>query len=116
MKTAKEIYGERIESLRRRQGFTQQSLADAMGVDRARVSDWERGVHEPKGDLRQKLLGLLGAKEEDIFGIQGASWGHSENRTELIADIVGALPALNESELRIVLATIQALPNPAISK
>lgn len=52
-------------------GFSSQTeLAQAMGVDRARVSDWETGKVEPKGKNRSKLLHLLNATEEEIFGVE----------------------------------------------
>lgn len=51
-------------------GFrNQQALADAIGTDRARVSDWERGAHEPKGELRITLLRILKTSEAQIFGM-----------------------------------------------
>lgn len=71
MKTFKELFGERIQSFRIKAGFpSQQALAEAMGIDRARVSDWERGKHEPKGELRITLLRLIKASENEIFGTE----------------------------------------------
>lgn len=34
-------------------GLTQKQVADAIGVTDQTVSNWERGVHEPKLTLRQ---------------------------------------------------------------
>lgn len=45
----------------------QTDLAAAMEVDRARVSEWERGKVVPKGKTRKKLLELLGADEKSVF-------------------------------------------------
>lgn len=44
-----------IKSLRVSTDFTQQTFADALGVRKATVSDWERGVSKPSRLARQKL-------------------------------------------------------------
>lgn len=40
---------DRIQSLRKRQGLSQEELADSVGVSRQAVSKWESGVSQTKG-------------------------------------------------------------------
>jgi len=50
--------GDRIRSARERKGMTQQQLADALGVARETVGNWETGVSTPRnamGRLRDVL-------------------------------------------------------------
>ena len=47
-----------VRALRRRQGLSQQALADRLGVDQTAVSRWERGLDEPRLALRRRLLDL----------------------------------------------------------
>jgi putative transcriptional regulator len=56
-------------------GYTQQDLADALGVARKTVSAWENGHKEPNLTLRQtktlcKLLGYTLETLPDHFGPQ----------------------------------------------
>lgn len=44
---------------RRAQGFTQESLAEAVGVDRSTVARWEAGETEPQAHQRRKLCRLF---------------------------------------------------------
>lgn len=46
-------YLDRLATLRKRKGFTQQSLADRLGVEQPTVQRWEAGKREP--DLKQLL-------------------------------------------------------------
>ena len=47
------------------EGYTQVAFAEAIGVDRATVSQWETGVHQPHGKNVAKIEALLGIKWAD---------------------------------------------------
>ncbi|MGW2584520.1 helix-turn-helix domain-containing protein [Streptomyces virginiae] len=50
--------------LRKATGLTQQELADAVGVTRAAVSHWEKGVRTPRGELLDRYVDALVAMKE----------------------------------------------------
>jgi transcriptional regulator with XRE-family HTH domain len=51
--------GKRIAKLRRAAGLSQQRLADACGLHRSQISNYERGAHIPGADALERLaLGL----------------------------------------------------------
>ncbi|MFD8948544.1 helix-turn-helix domain-containing protein [Streptomyces sp. NPDC059979] len=50
--------------LRTSTGLTQQELADAVGVTRAAVSQWEKGVRTPRGSLLDRYIEALNAMRE----------------------------------------------------
>jgi DNA-binding XRE family transcriptional regulator len=50
--------------LRRVFGVTQQKLADAIGVSRKTVNEWERGTTEPSGSNRTEYAAVLAAWKE----------------------------------------------------
>ncbi|WP_422647138.1 helix-turn-helix transcriptional regulator [Actinoalloteichus caeruleus] len=47
-------------------GFTQEALAEALGVDRTTVSRWERGAHVPNPGQRPHLARVLGVTMERL--------------------------------------------------
>lgn len=47
------------------EGYTQTTFAEAVGVDRATVSLWETGVHQPHGKNVAKIEELLNIKWAD---------------------------------------------------
>lgn len=58
--------GARIRSERKRRKWTQQKLADLVGVEQATVSGWELGTTISLGGLR-KVAEAFGLEEVDFF-------------------------------------------------
>lgn len=52
---------------RKRAGYTQQSLADALGIERARLANWETGAIWPSASWLPKLADLIGCSIDDLF-------------------------------------------------
>ena len=52
---------------RKRAGYTQQTLADALGIDRARLANWETGAIWPSASWLPKLADLIGCSIDDLY-------------------------------------------------
>jgi len=57
-----------IKYLRRRNEWTQQQLADHLGVKRALIGSYEEGRATPKIAVLQQLASMLNAKLDDLLG------------------------------------------------
>ncbi|WP_327069242.1 helix-turn-helix transcriptional regulator [Kitasatospora sp. NBC_01302] len=57
--------GER-RRLRKESGLSQQDIAEVVGVNRAAVSQWERGVRTPRGPLLDRYVEALRALKEAV--------------------------------------------------
>jgi len=55
-----ETLGERLQVVRRALGFSQVTLAEAVGVPQQSVSSWERGLTDPSGPGMAMLTNVLG--------------------------------------------------------
>lgn len=91
MKTFKKLVGERIKTARKKAKLSQNELAEKVDVERTRVSEWERGIHEPKGPKRERLLEVLGVKEDVIFAASDASM---TAETSLAANLAPLAPQI----------------------
>lgn len=58
-----------LKSMRIQAGFSQQELADAVGVSRSTVSTLERGRSVPSVSLALALARHLGATVEELFAL-----------------------------------------------
>ena len=56
-----------LPGLRREHGWSQQKLADALGVSRQTVISIEKGRFDPSLPLAFRLASLFGCTIEDIF-------------------------------------------------
>lgn len=59
---------DRIKQLRISHGMSQQDLAEKLGVTNVAVSQWERGVKQPKMELREALCDLFNVNIEYLNG------------------------------------------------
>jgi transcriptional regulator with XRE-family HTH domain len=55
-----------LPELRERKYWTQQDLADQMGIHSSQISDWERGIFHPSMRNLRKLCEALGVTPADI--------------------------------------------------
>lgn len=62
--------GDRIRKARERRRWTQQELADLVGVSRETVGNWETGQTSPRNRM-QRLIEVLGSDFDPGF-VQGA--------------------------------------------
>ena len=68
--TPRKTNDSRIAKERMRLGLTQAQLAEKIGVQRAQLSIWERGVCAPKMSNLLKLSQVLGCSIEALIGGQ----------------------------------------------
>ena len=63
----KNTFPDRLKELRRRNGLTQQQLADVLGVVRSTVSGYENGTIEPKQHTLTKLADYFQVSFDDLI-------------------------------------------------
>ncbi|WP_341285058.1 helix-turn-helix transcriptional regulator [Priestia megaterium] len=61
--------GNRVKELREEFGFTQQELAEKVGVTRLTIGSMERKKYEPFVGTAIKLARVFNCKVEDIFWV-----------------------------------------------
>lgn len=57
----------RLEEMRAQKGWTQQELAERVGVSRQTIISLERGRYSPSIQLAFKLARQFGVRIEDVF-------------------------------------------------
>lgn len=55
-----------LTQTRKNAGYTQESFAEALGVDRSTVARWEAGDHEPLPYLRPKMTRLPAVSRDEL--------------------------------------------------
>lgn len=72
--------GEKIASVRKEKGMTQEMLAEQLGVTRQAVARWETGLSVPDADLLVKLADVL---EVSVAELLGGNIHNNEDTNEL---------------------------------
>lgn len=83
------MLGETIAALRKRQGMSQQTLADAVYVTRQTISKWEKNLSVPDADALVRLADALDTTVQSLLG-QG------EENSAAPSDIAAALSRIND--------------------
>ena len=60
--------GERLKKIRKDRGYTQVSLAEALGVSKGSVAMWETGKRNPEFETLEELLTLLNVSYDYLTG------------------------------------------------
>jgi len=67
MSTLKVQFGQQVRELRRIQGITQESLANAAGLTTESISNIERGIFGPRFENIEKLAEALDVDVKTLF-------------------------------------------------
>ncbi len=104
MKT-KELIGVRLKRLRQGKKFSQEALAEKVGISPKYVSSIERGKENPTLEVMIKLAHALGVEMEEIFAIS-----HEESSPKKLRESVNRLlKEAEEEELRMVLRLLRGV-------
>lgn len=78
------ILGENIKKIRTKSTkYSQQDMADFLGVDRNTYANWERGENDIKSEFVPKLAELFGVNIEDLFSLdKGTSINITQQHNE----------------------------------
>lgn len=75
-----------IRILRQRKRVTQQSLADALGVDSRTVSKWETGVSVPDISVLPMIARYFGISMDELFGYRPDALSEKQRFLRFMAD------------------------------
>ena len=88
------MLGENIRILRKRKGYSQETLAQQLHVVRQTVSKWEKGLSVPDAQMLSRLAELLEVSVSDLLGSKAAD--AEEEREPDLQAIAQQLAILND--------------------
>jgi len=104
MLTKKQALGLRIKEFREKQGFTQDKLAELVGIDSKHLSRIENGRNYPSFETLESLVENLNVTFEDIF-----QTGHLETRDVLLEYLFKNLQELPDIKLRFIYKMVKEI-------
>ena len=75
-------FGNRLKELRKKNGLTQQQLADALDITKSTVSYYERGERAPSPEILIKLANTFHISTDYLLGIEKTDYLNTEGLTD----------------------------------
>lgn len=104
MVSKKQLLGMRIKEFREKRKFTQDKLAEIVGIDPKHLSRIENGRNYPSFETLEKILDSLEISYEDIF-----KYSHFLDKKFLIENIEKKLSTLDNEKLKFIYKMINEL-------
>lgn len=103
--------GERLKYARKKRGYTQESLSDAIGISRGVIFNLEKDKTEPQGIVVNAVCHTLKIDKDWLLSGTGDMENKSETsrRARILAELYDSAKSLSEEELLFMLDTIKAL-------
>lgn len=100
----KRLIGLRIKKLRLSKGFSQEKLADIMGISPKYLSNIERGKENPTLDMFIKLANALNIEVSEVF-----NYSHEKSPKELRQSITDLLKDGDANQLKLLARIAKAI-------
>jgi len=104
MRTTKQLLGARIKELRKTKGFSQDTLAERVGIDSKHLSRLEVGGGFPSLDTLERLGEVLGVELREFF-----EFVHQNDPKELKSALTSLTRQLTEDQVRIAVRVLRAI-------
>lgn len=95
--------GERIKKIRQEKGYTQQELAEMIGVAKNTITGYEKGNREPDATKIIALSKALNVPGDWIIGNKDSSYSYLSVDALIIASEYDALDEYGKSLVRLVI-------------
>ncbi len=99
------VLGARIKAVRKERGWSQEQLAERVGISTQYVSNIERGKENPTLDLLLRLAQALKVSPAEIFDLEARGL----DRKTLQAEIRKVIETQDIERLRIALKVLRAI-------
>lgn len=96
--------GENIRIMREALGWSQERLADAVGVTRPCISQWESGFSAPRMGKVEKLAGVFGVPVSKLVGSSEAAIAEKDEQR-----LLAAFRSMDAEKRAMALAAVEAM-------
>lgn len=106
-----ETLGKRLHYVRKKKGFTQESLAESIGVSRGVIFNLEKNKTEPQAIVINAICKTLEINKDWLINGNGSMEEYSDTpqSTKILAELYEVAKGLSEDEQLYLLDTIKAL-------
>lgn len=91
------MFEDRLKTLREQKGYTQQEVADALGIPRVTYCSYERNQREPTAIIMKRIANFLGVSLDFLLGFEEIRTPPDENTSKVLQIMPMLTPSERES-------------------
>ena len=99
---AQKLFGKRIKELRKKSSYTQEQIAELLGIYQKQVGNIETGTTFTTMSNLEKLSEIFGVEVKDLF-----DFSHNNSREELLNEINSLLNSVSDEKLGLIYRLIK---------
>lgn len=100
----KNQFGKRIKEIRKSKGYTQEQLAEKIGIEPPNVSKLEKGLHFPLPENIEKISNALNVDVKDLFDFK-----HFGSRQSLVIELKKYIDTASDKDIEFLYKIVQNL-------
>ena len=97
------MIGNNLMKLRKKQGFSQQEVADLLQVSRQTISNWELDQGSPTIDKAKELAKIYDVSLDDLVGHNVEVISSSKNESKILKNLIGKICKIDCEETMLYL-------------
>lgn len=101
MATLKEKFGNRLKEIRKAKGYTQEQIAEKIGIEPPNMSKLEKGAHFPLPENIEKIANALDVNIKDLFDFH-----HFDNTETLVNKLKNFIDNADRKEIEFLYKTV----------
>jgi transcriptional regulator with XRE-family HTH domain len=101
--------GEKIKTLRKRQGLSQEELAERVEINSTHLSRLETGKYQPSIDVLKRLAEALEVSADHLLSAEAEEPAEVHIRNKPLADRIRLIDSLEESDQQALIQVIDSM-------
>jgi transcriptional regulator with XRE-family HTH domain len=109
LKNLKRLFGQRVSELRRREGISQEQLAEKIQRSRNAVSSIERGEKSARIETIGNIASALNVALPELFNFSSRIKNSDSEQRQLIEKLVKVIKTQDEKSLRLIISRTKTI-------
>lgn len=101
---SQKLFGKRIKELRKRANFTQEQIAELLGIYQKQVGNIETGTTFTTMANLEKLADVFGVEVKELF-----DFSHKKSRDEIIREVNSIMEFVADDKLELIYRLVKVV-------
>lgn len=102
-------YGLRLQTLRKKQGLTQDNLAKILHTSRSRIANYEQGKRQPDFEMQEAIADYFNVTIDYLFGREYKGMSYDSDKVDKAIELYDRIQNLTPANQTALLTLLESL-------